>query len=66
MANPGPCLLLTVPVSTNRATLYWQLMRPGYLGAGNMPIDLPDPNVLNTAARGLGAAADKTGKLTVD
>ena len=29
-------------------------------------IVLPDANVLNTAARGLGAAADKTGKVTVD
>ncbi len=43
--------------------IYWRLMSTGDLGA---LIDLPDPNVLNTAARGLGAAADKTGKVTVD
>jgi hypothetical protein len=46
--------------------MYWQLMRTGYLGAATTPIDLPDANVLNTAARGFGAAADKTGKVTVD
>lgn len=43
--------------------IYRQLMQTGNLGA---LIDLPDPNVLNTAARGFGAAADKTGKVTVD
>jgi len=46
--------------------IYWQLMQTGYLGAAGNPIELPDPIVLNTAARGFGAAADKTGKVTVD
>jgi hypothetical protein len=46
--------------------IYWQLMLTGYLGAEANPILLPDPDVLTTAARGLGAAADKTGKVTVD
>ena len=46
--------------------IYRQLMLTGYLGSEANPIALPDPNVLNIAARGLGAASDKTGKVTVD
>lgn len=34
--------------------------------AGTLDRDLPDSNALNTAARGLGAAIDKTGKVSVD
>jgi hypothetical protein len=56
----------TIDSPLENLAIYWQLMRTGYLGAETMPIDLPDANVLNTAARGLGAAADKTGKVTVD
>jgi len=41
--------------------IYRQLMLTGTLGR-----DLPDTNALNTAARGLGAAIDKTGKVSVD
>jgi hypothetical protein len=41
--------------------IYRQLMLTGTLGR-----ELPDPTALNTAARGLGAAIDKTGKVTVD
>ena len=46
--------------------IYWQLMQTGYLGAAAAPIALPDDNFLNTAARGLGAASDKTGKVGID
>jgi hypothetical protein len=46
--------------------IYRQLITTGYLGAQATPLELPDSNFLNTAARGLGAAADKTGKVSVD
>ena len=50
--------------------IYRQLMLKGYLGAENAQIELPDHDnpmdVLNTAARGLGASFDKTGKIGVD
>jgi len=46
--------------------IYWQLMQTGYLGAAAAPLMLPDANYLNTAARGVGAASDKTGKVGVD
>lgn len=50
--------------------IYRQLMLTGYLGTAAAPVDVPDnenpPNVLNTAARALGAAMDKTGKISVD
>jgi hypothetical protein len=45
--------------------IYYQLMRTGYLGAATAPLTLP-ASALDTAARGLGAASDKTGKVTVD
>jgi hypothetical protein len=62
----GLVLSAAIDSPLENLAIYWQLMRTGYLGGEAMPIDLPDPNVLNTAARGLGAAADKTGKVTVD
>ena len=46
--------------------IYRQLMLTGYLGSAEFPLDLKDDNPLNTAARGLGAASDKTGKVGVD
>lgn len=50
--------------------IYKQLMLYGYLGPENDPVQLPGGNgprnVLMTAARSLGAAADKSGKVTVD
>lgn len=46
--------------------IYRQLLLTGYIGAAENPIVLPDPDVLDMAARGLGAAADKTGKVTLD
>jgi len=59
-------LSATIDSPLENLAIYWQLMRTGYLGAETMPIELPDANVLNMAARGLGAAADKTGQVTVD
>jgi len=59
-------LSATIDSPLESLAIYWQLMRTGSLGSETMPIELPDPNVLNTAARGFGAAADKTGKVTVD
>jgi hypothetical protein len=46
--------------------LYKQFMLVGYLGAESAQIELPAAKVLDTAARGLGAASDKTGKVGVD
>lgn len=45
--------------------IYWQLMLAGYLGTATAPLTLPD-GALDTAARGLGAASDKHGKISVD
>ena len=45
--------------------IYWQLMLTGYLGTATAPLPLPD-EALITAARGLGAASDKFGNVTVD
>jgi hypothetical protein len=57
----------TIDSPLESLAIYWQLMRTGYLGATPDAIDLPqDSDVLDMAARGLGAAADKTGKVTVD
>lgn len=45
--------------------IYWQLMLTGYLGAATAPLPLP-AGVELTAARSLGAASDKFGKVSVD
>lgn len=45
--------------------IYKQLMLTGYLGAAGSPLNLP-AGPLITAARGLGAAYDKDGKIVVD
>ena len=45
--------------------IYKQLMLSGYLGAQSAPLVLP-ADVLSIAARGLGAASDKAGKVNVD
>lgn len=45
--------------------IYYQLMLTGYLGNATAPISLP-AGPLDTAARGLGAASDKAGKVNVD
>jgi hypothetical protein len=44
--------------------IYRQLMLTGYLGAASAPITFP--NTLDAAARGLGTASDKEGKVGVD
>ena len=59
-------LSATIDSPLENLAIYRQLMLTGYLGADADAIVLPDENVLNMAARGLGAAADKTGKVTVD
>jgi len=59
----GEVLSAAIDSPLENLAIYWQLMLTGDLSAF---VDLPDANVLNTAARGLGAAADKTGKVTVD
>ena len=45
--------------------IYRQIMLAGHLGADTDPLTLPE-SPLVAAARGLGTAADKTGKVTVD
>jgi len=45
--------------------VYYQLMLTGYLGSANAPLALPS-GPLDTAARGIGAASDKSGKVNVD
>ena len=59
-------LSATIDSPLESLAIYRQLMLTGYLGATAEAIVLPDDNALNMAARGLGAAADKTGKVTVD
>jgi hypothetical protein len=59
-------LSATIDSPLENLAIYRQLMLTGYLGADATAIVLPDPNVLNMAARGFGAGADKTGKVTVD
>ena len=62
----GEVLSATIDSPLENLAIYRQLMLTGYLGADATAIVLPDANVLNMAARGFGAAADKTGKVTVD
>ncbi|TKB25653.1 hypothetical protein FCL47_14095 [Desulfopila sp. IMCC35006] len=62
----GEVFSATIDSPLENLAIYRQLMLTGYLGADATAIVLPDENVLNMAARGLGAAADKTGKVTVD
>jgi hypothetical protein len=59
-------LSATIDSPLENLTIYWQLMLKGYLGATPQAIELPDADPLSMAARGLGAAIDKTGKVTVD
>jgi len=62
----GEDLSATIDSPLENLAIYRQLMLTGYLGADATAIVLPDANVLNMAARGFGAAADKTGKVTKD
>jgi len=65
-AIEGEVLSATIDSPLENLAIYRQLMLMGYLGAETTPIHLPGANVLTTAARGFGAAADKAGKVTVD
>ena len=62
----GDVISATIDSPLENLAIYWQLMLQGYLGTPANPLVLPGDNVLTTAARGLGAAIDKTGKVTVD
>jgi hypothetical protein len=64
--DPPEVLSGAIDSPLQNLAIYWQLMQTGYLGAAAAPLALPDTNLLNTAARGLGAASDKTGKVGVD
>lgn len=59
-------LSATVDSPLQNLAIYRQLLLNGYLGDAANPIVLPDPDILTSAARGFGAAADKTGEVTVD
>jgi hypothetical protein len=64
--DPPEVLSGAIDSPLQNLAIYWQLMQTGYLGTEAAPLALPDANFLNTAARGLGAASDKTGKVGVD
>lgn len=55
----------TIDSPLQNLSIFRQLMMVGYLGDATSPIALP-ADVLDTAARGLGVAADKTGEVNVD
>ncbi|HEY0634614.1 MAG TPA: hypothetical protein VGE00_04450 [Gammaproteobacteria bacterium] len=55
----------TIDSPLQSLAIYKQLMLKGYLGAEGAPLALPG-NALDLAAVGVGAAADKGGKVTVD
>lgn len=66
---PGEDEVLSAAIDSplQNLAIYKQLMLKGYIGAESAPIALPDSgNPLNTAARGLGAAFDKSGKISLD
>ena len=63
---PGVVTSGAIDSPLQNLAIYRQLVLKGYLGAQQTPLVLPDGYFLNTAARGLGAAADKTGKVGVD
>jgi hypothetical protein len=63
----GETLSATIDSPLENLAIYWQLMLKGYLGTESNQLILPPvDSPLITAARGLGAAIDKTGKVTVD
>lgn len=62
----GEVLSATIDSPLENLAIYRQLMLTGYLGTEANPILLPGANVLTSAARGFGAAADKAGKVTKD
>ena len=56
----------TIDSPLENLAIYWQLMLKGYLGTESNQLELPSDDALLTAARALGGAIDKTGKVTVD
>jgi hypothetical protein len=50
----------TIDSPLQNLAIYRQLMLEGYLGAESAPLELP-AGLLDTMARGLGVASDKTG-----
>lgn len=63
-------LLSTIDSPIQSLSMYRQFMLTGFLGSETNPIELPgapDPHsAFDTAARGLGAASDKSGGVNVD
>jgi len=66
VADDGTVTSAAIDSPLQNLAIYRQLMLTGYLGTAEFPLDLKDEDFLNTAARGLGAAIDKTGKVSVD
>jgi hypothetical protein len=58
-------LAKTVDSPLQNLAIYRELMLTGFIGTAP-GIDLPDDNIFNTAARGLGAGSDKSGGVNVD
>lgn len=63
----GEVLSATIDSPLESLAIYRQLMLTGDLGVNPQPYNMSNvADVLNMAARALGAATDKTGKVTVD
>jgi hypothetical protein len=61
----GVTLSSTIDSPLQNLAIYRQLMLTGFIGAAP-GLELPDDNIYNTAARGLGVASDKGGEVNVD
>jgi len=66
VADDGTVTSGAIDSPLQNLAIYRQLMLTGFLGTESAHLDLKDTNFLNTAARGIGAAIDKTGKVSVD
>jgi hypothetical protein len=58
-------LAKTIDSPLQNLAIYRELMLTGYIGTAP-GLSLPDNNIFNTAARGLGAGSDKSGGVNVD
>ncbi len=58
-------LAKTIDSPLQNLAIYRELMLTGYIGTAP-GLSLPDSNIFNTAARGLGAGSDKSGGVNVD
>lgn len=65
VASESQVLTSAVDSPLQNLAIYKQLMSAGYLGTESSPIALP-ATPLDSAARALGAAADKTGDVNID